>query len=307
MKHLVVLDGTWHMHRAFHAVSRYSRRVDLSLPAQVIDWACTYAVKFSATHLVICFDGRSSFRYDIFPEYKANRVAKEPEPRSRVEEEEEDDKRLPPVSPIHTYEPFLQSALSALNIGWQCEYKFEADDLLGSYSVQPDYSTITLVCNDKDMMALVNDKRRVRLYTPELGKQGKPGYKPAMLYDEAAVEKAFGYPPSRRVAYQILVGDKIDNIPRIYPARKVTEIMQQHPTLADYFKKNKKEWAEKKQALTLNKKLVELRTDVRVLKEEDLRTRSIVDTKVLINDSQLRLPKSIAELVNSAKPGARLF
>jgi 5'-3' exonuclease len=106
---------------------------------------------YSPNRLVACIEGdwRPSWRVDIFPAYKANRL----EDESDVEEEPE---TLTPQIPI------LLDLLDAFGIPMLGVDDYEADDVMATFTVK-EKGPIRVVTGDRDLFQLVDDKRDVKV------------------------------------------------------------------------------------------------------------------------------------------------
>src|SRR5947209_6773124 len=86
---------------------------------------------------------------------------------------------------------------------------FEADDILGTLSVQATQQGVDTVIytGDMDTLQLVNDHVMVKV--------AKRGITDVTEYDEEAVKARYGLPPQKLPDLKGLVGDKSDNIPGV--------------------------------------------------------------------------------------------
>src|SRR5581483_1196796 len=86
---------------------------------------------------------------------------------------------------------------------------FEADDILGTLSVQANAQGVDTIIytGDMDTLQLVNDHVLVKV--------AKRGISEVTEYDEAEVETRYGFPPLKLPDFKGLVGDKSDNIPGV--------------------------------------------------------------------------------------------
>lgn len=130
---------------------------------------------------VVLWDGHADFRYEMYPEYKGNRKARNEEQEKLYEE-------------YKWITPYTRSAISALGIPQFLNLKLEADDLASIIvnTPQPQDISISLITGDKDWLQLVrknvvwcdirNERRAVGEYnfkavtelaTPELFLQKK--------------------------------------------------------------------------------------------------------------------------------------
>ena len=139
-------------------------------------------------HLAICFDkGGSVDRVEAFPEYKANRQ-ETPEP-------------------IKLAIPYIENILKAMHIPVIVKEGYEADDIIGTLSVQAEkqgYQTF-MVTPDKDFAQLVTEN--VFIYRPRFG----GGYE---TWGIPEVQEKFGVErPEQVIDFLGMMGDSVDNIP----------------------------------------------------------------------------------------------
>lgn len=133
------------------------------------------------------------YRQTIFPAYKANRPPKDPE--------FEKQKTATKV--------FLEKYLGVPVISFD---GFEADDIVGSlakYFAKDKTNKITVVSPDKDLLQLVQDN--ICILRP-FKKNGNKGYE---FITEEGVFNKFGVVPSLIPDVLALMGDDVDNIPKV--------------------------------------------------------------------------------------------
>ncbi len=140
-------------------------------------------------HLAVAFDkGGSVARTEAFPEYKANR------------------KETPEAIKIAV--PYIHKILEAMNIPIIEVAGIEADDLIGTLSVQADkagYKTY-MVTPDKDYAQLVTEN--VVMYRPSRMGNG------IEIWDVEKVKEKFEIDdPKQVIDYLGMMGDAVDNIP----------------------------------------------------------------------------------------------
>lgn len=185
---LLLVDGNNNVFRAFYAIRGMTNA----------DGMATNAVYGFVTMLegllkdeqpdaiAVAFDiSRSSFRTELFPEYKAN--------------------RSPMPEDLRPQLPWIRDVVRAFGIpvlefdGW------EADDVIATLATAAaeDEAQVTIVSTDKDLMQLVDD--RVELLDTMKN----------IRYGPAEVEQKWGVPPTKLVEFQGLCGDTSDNIPGV--------------------------------------------------------------------------------------------
>ncbi|MCW5744712.1 MAG: DNA polymerase I [Alphaproteobacteria bacterium] len=189
LKHLWLIDGSGYIFRAFHALPPMTRPD--GTPINAVYGFCRQLLAQllddpAVDHVAVILDaGRTTFRNEIYPQYKAHR----PEPPEEL---------VPQF-------PLFREAIAAFNLPCIEMEGFEADDLIATYAriAVAAGADVTIVSSDKDLMQLVSDK--VAMFDPiKLRKLGR----------EAVIEK-FGVPPEKVVDVQALAGDSTDNVPGV--------------------------------------------------------------------------------------------
>src|SRR5438105_4920199 len=192
--HLYLVDGSGYLFRAYHALPPLSRKAD-GLPTGAVSgfsnmlWKLLQDMRAGdkPTHLAVIFDaGKTTFRNQIYAQYKANR----PEPP---------DDLIPQF-------PLVRAATRAFGVACIEEAGFEADDLIATYArlAREAGARTTIVSSDKDLMQLVADGE-IELFDTMKNKR----------IATAEVMERFGVPPSKVVEVQALAGDSTDNVPGV--------------------------------------------------------------------------------------------
>ncbi|HEU4825799.1 MAG TPA: 5'-3' exonuclease H3TH domain-containing protein, partial [Dongiaceae bacterium] len=187
-KHVYLVDGSGYIFRAFHALPPLSRSDGVQVNAVLgfTNMLLKLLDETDADHIGVIFDaGRTSFRNEIYAEYKANRPEAPPE-------------LIPQFS-------LVRDATRACNVAGVEMEGFEADDIIATYSclAKEAGAEVTIVSSDKDLMQLVNDK--VRMWDPI---KQKP-----ISFPE--VQEKFGVTPDKVIDIQALAGDSTDNVPGV--------------------------------------------------------------------------------------------
>lgn len=196
--HLVLIDGSGFIFRAFHALPPMTRPDGIPVNA-VFGYtnmlakllreqaaATETGVSQKYTHLAAVFDaGRITFRNRIYEDYKAHR----PEPP---------DELRPQFA-------LIREATDAFGVPSIELDDWEADDLIASYAreVAGAGGRVTIISSDKDLMQLV--RPGVTMLDPIKQKPIGP--------DE--VMEKFGVAPGKLIDLQALVGDPVDNVPGV--------------------------------------------------------------------------------------------
>jgi len=191
--HVVLVDGSGYIFRAYHALPPLTRKTD-GLPIGAVAGFSNMLFKLlqnqndddRPTHFAVIFDkGSYTFRNDIYDLYKAN--------RSETPED------LIPQFPL------TRDATRAFGAAAIEMEGFEADDLIATYAKQAEAkgARVTIISSDKDLMQLVSDNVTM-LDTMKNKTIGIP----------QVIEK-FGMGPERVIEIQALAGDSVDNIPGV--------------------------------------------------------------------------------------------
>ena len=264
--HVVLVDGSAYIFRAFHALPPLTRKSD-GLPIGAVAGFCNMLFKMlkdqkdenRPTHFAVIFDkGSYTFRNDIYDDYKANRG-----------EPPED---LVPQFPL-TREASIAFGAPAVEMEG-----FEADDLIATYARQAEArgARVTIISSDKDLMQLVTDK--VSMLDPMKNKVIGP----------KEVEEKFGVTPDKVIDVQSLAGDSVDNIPGVpgIGVKTAALLLEEYgdlETLLERAEEIKQKGRREKliefaDSARVSKQLVTLRTDVEV--EVDLEDLGVTDPDV---------------------------
>src|SRR6266545_3644383 len=200
MPTLTLIDGSGFIFRAYHAITHLS--TTKGVPTNAVYGFTTMLLKalreYAPTHVALVFDaGRKSFRSEIDPSYKANRL------------EAPDD--------LQSQFPLVRDVARALSVPIVEEAGVEADDVIGTLACRARERgwDVVVVTGDKDFAQLVDAK--VSLYDPMAEASGRGGWT-----GPAEVEKKLGVRPDQVVEYMSILGDKIDDVPGIPGVGEVT-------------------------------------------------------------------------------------
>ncbi|MGJ8668268.1 MAG: 5'-3' exonuclease [Oceanococcus sp.] len=187
---IYLIDASVYIFRAWHSIPDHMKTPQGQPCNAVFGFAGFLADLLRRTHpapVLVAFDASlsSSFRNEIYPEYKANR----------------------PPAPEELKRQFAwcQELCSALGLHWQADQAWEADDLIGTWSAmaRKNAHQVCIVSRDKDLTQLI-----------------QPG---DLMWDFAAdtqmdsdgVQERFGVWPEQIADYLALMGDSVDNIPGV--------------------------------------------------------------------------------------------
>ncbi|MBN9308293.1 DNA polymerase I, partial [Devosia sp.] len=199
--HLVLVDGSGFIFRAFHALPQLTRKSD-RLPVGSVIGFCNMLWKLgedlkgedAPTHMAVVFDYSSkTFRDEIYADYKTHRP---PAPEELVPQF-----------------PLTRAATRAYGLPSIEMEGYEADDIIATYTAlaRDAGGKVTIVSSDKDLMQLVEPDGSVRL----LDTIPRPG-QPALRWIGAdEVREKFGVSPDKVIEVQALCGDAVDNVPGV--------------------------------------------------------------------------------------------
>lgn len=185
---LYLIDGSSYIYRAYYAIRHLSS--PKGFPTNALYGFTQMLLKVIKDrrpgHIAVVFDvGRTTFRTDLYPDYKANRSAMP-------------DDLVPQIAPI-------KDMVRAFNIPALELAGYEADDIIGTIARQCEERGMeaVVVTGDKDLMQIVTD--RVTLMDTMKDKvSGIP-----------EVQERFGVGPEGVIDILGLAGDTSDNIPGV--------------------------------------------------------------------------------------------
>lgn len=189
MNRLLLIDGHNLLFKAFFGMPERIHTNGKSIHGVVgfISMTVNIIRKTTPTHVLVVFDPEETpSRKESYPEYKQGRPD-----YSQMSERE---------NPFTQLEG-IKKGLEAIGIKHCEQCGFEADDLIASYTGQPDFQTV-IVSTDNDFLQLVNRTTLVYHY------HGKN----SVFFNVEAVTAKFGVEPTRYLEYKALIGDKSDTI-----------------------------------------------------------------------------------------------
>ena len=186
--HLVLIDGSGFLFRAFHALPPLTRPDGTPVNAVLgfTNMLAKFLKEHTGSHLAVIFDaGRETFRNRLYPAYKAQRP--------------------PPPPELVPQFALVREATRAFSVPAIELADWEADDLIAAYTAAARRAEgkVTIVSSDKDLMQLVGaevvmlDPIKQRSIGPE------------------EVKERFGVPPEQVIDVQALIGDATDNVPGV--------------------------------------------------------------------------------------------
>jgi DNA polymerase-1 len=186
--HVVLIDGSGFIFRAFHALPPMTRPdgVPVNAVFGFTNMLARLLREHVGTHLAVIFDaGRHTFRNRLYDRYKAQR----PEPPEE----------------LRPQFALVREATAAFGVPAIELADWEADDLIAAYAraAVEAGGRATIVSSDKDLMQLL--RPGIAMLDPIKQKPIGP--------DE--VMEKFGVAPDKLIDVQALMGDAVDNVPGV--------------------------------------------------------------------------------------------
>lgn len=246
---LVLIDGNSIAFRAFYALPLLSHTSGIHTNA-VYGFAMMLLKiieEEKPTHLLVAFDaGKSTFRHQIYPDYKGTREKTPHELSEQI--------------------PLIHELLDAFPIRHFEMEDIEADDIIGTLARQAENQKMktVIISGDKDLLQLVTD--HVELLLPKKGVTEAERYNPDVIFQR------YGLTPSQIIDLKGLMGDASDHIPGIPGVGEKTAIklLKQFPTVEEVLehvdelpgKKLKERVATNRDQALLSKQLATIKCDV---------------------------------------------
>ena len=192
MERLMLLDGNGLIYRGYFALPPLTTSKGELVNA--VFGFCSIVLRgfqdIRPDYVAVSFDlPGPTFRHERFADYKATR------------------QRMP--DDLRDQFPKVREIVKALRIPVYELPGYEADDVIGTLTVQAERDGIdtTIVTGDLDMLQLVTD--RTRLMTTRSGVQN------TIIYDPARIHERYGLAPTQMIEFKALKGDSTDNIPGV--------------------------------------------------------------------------------------------
>jgi 5'-3' exonuclease len=197
---LMLLDSASLWYRAYYGMPD-TLLSPTGMPVNAIrgylDMTARLVGMYHPNRIVACIEGdwRPSWRVDIFPGYKANRL----EDDSEVEEEPE---TLTPQIPV------LLDLLDAFGIPMVGVDDYEADDVMATFASR-EKGPIRVVTGDRDLFQLVDDKADIKVVYLARGITNHD------LVDLKWVADKYSIPGDRYALFAMFRGDPSDGLPGV--------------------------------------------------------------------------------------------
>jgi len=161
-----------------------------------LDMVARLITIYQPNRIVACIEGdwRPTWRTDLFPGYKANRV-------DDSGDEEEPDTLGPQI-------PILLDVLEEFGFPVIGVDDYEADDVMATIAVSQPGPT-RIVTGDRDLFQLVNDKKKIAVVYLAKGITNHD------LVDLKYIEHKYGIPGDRYALFAMIRGDASDGLPGV--------------------------------------------------------------------------------------------
>jgi 5'-3' exonuclease len=198
---LMLLDSASLWYRAYYGMPD-TLLSPAGLPVNAIrgylDMTARLVSIYKPDRLVACIEGdwRPSWRVDIFPAYKANRLEV-----GSTDEEEEPETLTPQI-------PILLDLIDAFGIPMVGVDDYEADDVMATFATN-EKGPIRIVTGDRDLFQLVDEKKDVKVVYLARGISNHD------LVDKKWVADKYGIPGDRYALFAMFRGDPSDGLPGV--------------------------------------------------------------------------------------------
>ncbi len=189
---LVLIDGNSIAYRAFFALPLLHN--DKGIHTNAIYGFTMMLMKLieeeKPTHMLVAFDaGKTTFRHEVYTEYKGGRQKTPPELSEQF--------------------PFLHELLDAYNIRTYELENYEADDIIGTIATEAEKEgfDVVIISGDRDLTQLASE--RIHVHVTKKGITDIERYTPKHVFEK------YGLTPAQIVDLKGLMGDASDNIPGV--------------------------------------------------------------------------------------------
>ncbi|MFD1417155.1 DNA polymerase I [Companilactobacillus keshanensis] len=204
-KKLLLIDGNSVSFRAFFAMHNV---LDKFISGDGIHTNAVYAFNNmleiilkdeKPTHALVAFDaGKTTFRTEMFSDYKGTRAKTPPELMEQL--------------------PIIQELLNLRGIKTYDLKNYEADDIIGTMSkkAEEDNMNVTVITGDRDLTQLTTDKVTVKVNVK--------GVTETEAYTPEHVKEKLGITPAQIIDMKGLMGDNSDHYPGVEKVGEKTAI-----------------------------------------------------------------------------------
>ncbi len=212
-QHLYLVDGSSYIFRAFHRLPPLTNKHGLNVGAvygyTTMLWKLVDGLnkEEGPTHLAVILDAsESTFRNQMYDQYKANRP--------------------PPPPELVPQFPLIRDATRAFSIPCLEQDGLEADDIIACYAraALAEGWKVTIVSSDKDLMQLIEPPSENHAGLDMLDTMND-----RRIGRDEVIEK-FGVPPEQLGEVLALMGDSVDNVPGVpgIGPKTASQLIQQY-------------------------------------------------------------------------------
>lgn len=193
MEKFMLIDGNSIIYRAFFAMQQpmtTSSGMHTNAVYGFTNMLLRLLEEEQPTHVMVAFDaGKITFRHSSYEDYKGGRQKTPPELSEQF--------------------PLLKDLLTAFGISHYQLEGYEADDIIGTLSLQAEQKgcNVLIISGDKDMLQLASEHVKIALT--------RKGVSEIEPYGPAEVQERYGLTPAQIIDLKGLMGDASDNIPGI--------------------------------------------------------------------------------------------
>ncbi len=212
MKKIILVDGNNLLFRSYYATAYNGNFMNNSkgFPTNALFGFTNMINKIvneeKPEYIIVAFDKGKTFRHDKYKEYKDGRTETPKELKLQF--------------------PIAKELLTAMGIKYYEIDNYEADDIIGTFSMYCDKESEyigTIISSDKDLLQLISDDVDIKLL-----KQ-----KDYIRYNKDNFKKEWGIDPINIIDLKALMGDSSDNIPGVKGVGEKTalKLLQEYKTL----------------------------------------------------------------------------
>ncbi|MBS7577655.1 MULTISPECIES: DNA polymerase I [unclassified Enterococcus] len=250
-KKLLLVDGSSIAFRAFFAIQNIeSFKNSSGLYTNAIygfhTMLSNIIKKVAPTHILVAFDaGKTTFRTEMFAEYKGGRQKIVPEFREQL--------------------PFIREMLKYQGIHTYDLVNYEADDIIGTLAKRAEAADfeVEIFSGDRDLTQLTTEKTTVQIT--------RKGVDNLETYTPEYMKEKLGIAPTQLIDLKALMGDSSDNIPGVTKIGEKTglKLITAYQSLENLYahidelkkSKMKENLINEKEIAFLSKKLATIDTD----------------------------------------------
>ncbi len=288
METVFVVDCNWYTYRAWAVTRAVHRDFSVAMSAMLIGMLSKDMAAVRAKKMLLCFDSKKNFRYDLLPTYKSSRHEDKPIDQSIPGREN--------VKPVYEYIDIIKDYFNKIGFKWIEVEGYEADDCCCSAAKKYAKTHRVIVgTKDKDHFQYLSENIIIYDSSNKVNGEPHPRY-----IDVKLAEELKGVPIEKMRLLQALNGDKIDDIPQLFSLRQTKDIIHRYGTLKAAMQDDIYATAIKTnlEAIKLNGKLVTLVDTVPVPEVHELS----IPKAVLDDQLKQDLPKSYFNLIDYLHP-----